>query len=133
MWTSLEILGERPWDELKVLRRWLGSSEGENGIVLVLWGLGVFFRWIFEGLGSARKDASVNVDRRLRAGFQTLGIKRGAEDWGDARRAPARSCLLLPGVFTLHSKPQNPYFQVQNFSEAVDPSFLHQQRPRGFG
>lgn len=75
----------------------------------------------------ARKDASVSAGRCLCARFKTSGVKKvlrnGAMLEGLHLGADV-SWLLLPGVFCCSLKPPNPCFPVQNFSEAINTSFL---------
>lgn len=75
----------------------------------------------------ARKDASINAGRRLHARFKTFGVKKvlrsGAMLKGLCLGADV-TWLLLPGVFCCSLKPPDPFFPVQNFSEAINTSFL---------
>lgn len=124
-----------PCAENKVLRRRLGSSERENTVMLVLCSLGVFFLLIFEGLGgacdckgSSKERCFCKSGQTFTRQIQNLWDKKGAEDWGDAGRAsPRGSRELAASARSFHCslKPQNPYFQVQNFSEAINTSFLN--------
>lgn len=81
--------------------------------------------------GAARKDASGNMGGRLRAGFQTVGIKTvlrtGAMLEGLFLGADVTQ-LLLPGVFAAHSTPKIPIFRCK--TSLKPPIYLVPKLPR---